>query len=127
MTRFTVGLCFLILLPGIASGQTVTETLSSINGETWETETQGRTQFWTATGDTALVLSNETSFWIRARVDGSTWVACPDIGANAFRLEDLSASADSVLFQGADRGMNGTFMTRAQCVTSFAAVNDSIP
>lgn len=127
MTRKIVALCALAICftssPGYGQIQS---TLDAMTDESWETTPEPRTYYWTATGDTALVLSTDEDFWIRARVDGVTWLHCDPIATGPFAVQELVASADSVLYEGTDRGINGPFMRKVNCVTTFPSVNDSL-
>lgn len=124
MTRTLLTLITLAtLLPLGASAQTAPSSLQGLTDETWEVTQSSIVTYNTTSGDTALVIGGTM---IRALVDDTTYVACPDIGAPMFiPREDLVASADSVLYYGADPGINGTFMLRAECITTIGASIDA--
>lgn len=115
-------LILVLLLAACSATAQVPPPLDSLSDE-WQRVGEPRAEYVTPAGDSALVLQGG---YIRARFEDVTYVACTEQGAPLFSLQGLAATADSVLRHGAPYGGASLWTARAECITTFRAVKDSL-
>lgn len=129
-----IALVALFLHVGCATAQ-APQALQDLVQAEWETETESLTLWTTADQDTAYVVG-ATQTMFRAHLsgtdgsEGETWVHCPDttpvVDGEPFPLTAIADSAEVMLREQADYGMNGATLLLAECATTIAAMEDSV-
>ena len=124
-----IALVALFLHVGCATAQ-APQALQDLVQAEWETESKSLTLWTTADQDSAYVVgATQTNF--RAHLsNGETWVHCPDttpvVNGEPFPLSAIADSAEVMLREQSDYGMNGATLLLAECATTIAAMEDSV-
>ena len=128
MREALLGVLLFTVSVGCATAQAPPSALQDLVQAEWQTENESLTLWTTAQGDTAYVVGDTQTIFRAHLQSGETWVHCPQTANDGepYPLSMIADSAEVMLRNQNDYGINGATLTLAECPTTIAAMEDSV-